>query len=204
MLLRQIVNAAQKPPANILWPVWTAIGFPVLLVVLNATPIAPNIAFVLIGIPALLCIWACLGIWALIISIRSICRRQWSRALVSALLPLVILMTDIQLLRFIHFSNDCGDLLSFIFLQPAYLEQIHATPQNGEPRLLVFNRGGMIWASRGYVYDESDEVTRPESSRSAGWKARADQTELSCGYYAKPFPGDVSFTRHWYLASFDC
>jgi len=44
---------------------------------------------------------------------------------------------------------------------------------DGEPRLLVLNRGGMVWASRGYVYDESDEILRQEPLRSARWRARA-------------------------------
>ena len=92
----------------------------------------------------------------------------------------------------------------FVVERSSYLKEIRTTPANGDPRLLVFNRGGMIWASRGYVYDESGEVVRQQPLQSADWKARAEQTELSCGYYAEPFPGRLSFTQHWYLASFDC
>jgi hypothetical protein len=177
---------------------------PLLLIALNSTPIAPNFAFVMIGIPTLLFMWACLGIWALIISIRRMRRQQWSQALVSAVLPLVILFAGLRFWDFIHLCNYGGDIVHFVGKRSSFLQEIHATPPDGKPRLLVFNRGGMIWASRGYVYDESDEVALASSLRSASWKVRADQTELSCGYYAEPFPGHFSFTRHWYIASFNC
>lgn len=187
-----------------LWPVWVAIGLPLLLICLNSTPIAPNFVFVVFGIPVLLGMWACLGIWALILSVRYMRHREWSRVVASAVLPLVILVAGVEFREFVHLCNYSGDVLHFIARRSSYLEEIHAIPPAGEPRLLVFNRGGMLWSSRGYVYDESDEVLREEPLRSASWRLRADQTELSCGYYAEPFPGHFSFTQHWYIASFGC
>ena len=198
------MDAARKSRVKKFWPVWIAAGFPLLLVALNSTPVAPNFIFVMLGIPALLGIWACLGIWALILTVVRMRRREWSRALASAVLPLVILCAGVWFQHFINFCNDGGDVVHFMVERSTYLEEIRASSPNGEPRLLVFNRGGMIWASRGYVYDESDEVVRQEPLRSAGWKARAEKTELGCGYYARPFPGHFSFTQHWYLASFNC
>jgi hypothetical protein len=196
--------AQQGTPVKTLWPVWVSIALPLLLVALNSTPIGMDFAFVIIGIPILLGLWVCLGIWALILSIRDLLRREWSRAVVSAILPLVILSAGLRCWQFIHLCNDGGDIGYFLAERSSYLENIHTIPSNGEPRLLVFNRGGMSWASRGYVYDESDEIIRDEPLRSAMWRARADNTELTCGYYAQPFPGHFSFTKHWYLASFDC
>jgi hypothetical protein len=198
------VTAPQDSLAKKLWPVWIAIGLPLFLVALNSSPIAPNFVFVMIGIPALLGMWACLGIWALILSFRRMRRREWSRAVVCAVLPLVILGAGLRFREFIHFCNYAGDVAHFIVERPSYIKEIGATPLGGEPRLIVFNRGGMIWASRGYVYDESDEVMREEPLRSPSWKVRADNTELNCGYYAEPFPGHLSFTQHWYIASFNC
>ena len=148
--------------------------------------------------------WACLGIWALIISVRRIRHRDWSRAVTGAVLPVVILVAGMQFREFIHLCNYGGDVVHFIARRSSYLEEIRVTAAVGEPRLLVFNRGGMVWSSRGYVYDESDEVLRAEALRSARWRARAYQTELGCGYYAEPFPGHFSFTQHWYIASFNC
>ena len=46
------------------WPLWIAIGFPILLIILQASPIAPNFVFVMLGVPTLLHAWAGAGIWA--------------------------------------------------------------------------------------------------------------------------------------------
>ncbi len=94
--------------------------------------------------------------------------------------------------------------MHFLVKRPSYVEAIRATPPNGEPRLVVFNLGGMIWSSRGFVYDESDEVVREPSRQSSAWKARAQDSELGCGYGAQPMLGSFAFSRHWYLASFAC
>jgi hypothetical protein len=198
------VDAAQKPSVKTIWPLWVSIGLPLLLVAFNSTPIGLDFAFVMIGIPTLLGIWGCLGVWALILAVRHVRRREWSRVVVSAVLPMVILVAGVWHWQFIHLCNDGGDAGYFIAERSSYLEKIRTIQTEGEPRLLVFNRGGMSWASRGYVYDESDEIMRDAPLRSANWRARADATELTCGYYARPFPGRFSFAQHWYIASFNC
>lgn len=152
------MDTARTSPTKGLWPIWAAMGMPLLLIGLNSTPIAPNFAFVMIGIPALLCIWACLGVWALVISIRRMRNRQWSQAIASAVLPLVILFAGLRFWDFIHLCNYGGDVVNFMAKRSSFIQEIRATPPDGKPRLQVFNRGGMIWASRGFVYDESDEV----------------------------------------------
>lgn len=194
---------APRNPLKTYWPVWIAIGFPAVLILLNSTPIATNFVFVLLGIPAVLFVWLCLGISALIVGIRHARHHDWSRAAVCAVLPLVILAAGTLLLGFVHFCNDAGDVVYFLVERQLYVQQIAATTSTG-PRLIVFNRGGMIWASRGYVYDESDEIMLDESQQSPGWKARAAKTELGCGYSAEPLPGHFWFARHWYLAAFPC
>ena len=160
------MDTAQEPSNTTLWPLWAVIGMPLLLIVLNATPIAPNLLFVMIGIPVLFCIWGVLGVWAFVLTIRYMARRQWSHT-ISAVLPLAILSAGIWHWQFLHLCNDAGDIGYFIAERSSYLHAIDNAPLNGEPRLLVFNRGGMSWASRGYVYDESDEITREEHLRSA-------------------------------------
>lgn len=198
------MDAAQQPSIKALWPLWVAIGLPLLLVALDSTPLGPNFAFVMIGIPTLVVIWGALGLRSLILAVQHVLRREWSRGAISAVLPLAIVAAGVWHWHFLQLCNYGGQVGYFIAEQSSYAEQVRATPPDGEPRLLVFNRGGMLWASEGYVYDESDKVLRAESLRSAGWKKRADGTELTCGYHAQPFPGHFSFTRHWYLASFNC
>ena len=187
-----------------LWPVWVAVGGPLLLVALNATPIGMNFVFVMIGIPALLFMWGGLGVWALLLTVRGVQHRDLVRVGSNAVLPLVILAASIWHWQFLHLCNDGGDIAYFLARHSSFAQAVRATQPSGEPQLLIFNRGGMSWASRGYVYDESDEITLDEPLRSAQWKARSDGTELTCGYYAQPFPGHSSITQHWYLASFSC
>ena len=198
------MRVAGESQAKKFWPLWIAIGFPLFLIALNSTPIAPDFVFVVIGIPLLMGCWACVGLWALILTVLRTRRGEWSQAMISAILPLVIVGAGVRFWQFVQLCNDGGDVVHFIAERSSYLKKIRATPPSGEPRLLVFNRGGMIWASRGYVYDESDEILREEPLQSAEWRARAEGTELGCGYYARPFPGHFAFTQHWYLASFPC
>ena len=122
----------------------------------------------------------------------------------SLVLPLVILAVGLHLIEFIHFCNNAGDTVHFYLRRPAYVKVVRATPPNGNAPLVTINLGGMSWASRGFVYDESDEIMRDPSAQSAGWKARAQDSELGCGYDAMPIPGPSAFTRHWYIASFAC
>lgn len=186
------------------WPLWVLIGFPLLLILLDASPVAPNFVFVMMGIPTLLGIWVIVGLWACAKSIVQLRKGGWRRALTCAALPIAILLVGFNFFPFIHFCIDAGDILHFAFCRQFYLKEIEATPSNGQPRLEVINLGGMSWSSRGYVYDEGDEVLLSPSSQSSGWKFRAQGTELSCGYYAQPFPGHFRVTQHWYLASFNC
>ena len=122
----------------------------------------------------------------------------------SAVLPLVFIGVGLDFSVFIRFCNNAGDTLHFYAEYPAYREMVRATPRDRNPRLLTIDLGGMIWASRGFVYDESDEIMRKPLLQSASWKARVQNSELGCGYGATPIPGPFAFTQHWYLASFAC
>lgn len=185
-------------------PLWGAVGFPLLLIALESTPLAPNFVFVMMGIPALFLIWIIFGIWAAILTVGRLRLQAWQGAMTNAVLPLVVLVASLNFWSFIHFCNDAGDIVRFLTCRPLYLREIRATPADGAPRLVVVNLGGMIWSSRGYVYDEGDEILRDGALRSPAWKARAQNTELACGFHAQPFPGHFKVAHHWYLASFSC
>jgi hypothetical protein len=187
-----------------LWPIWVALGFPILLTALEATPIAPNFAFVMLGEPGLLLVWGGFGVWAAILTIRSLRAGAWRRALVCAFLPVTVLGVGLNLQAFSRLCNNAGDTVHFYVSYSSYMRTVRAAPSNGEPKLMTFNLGGMIWASRGFVYDESDQVLLEPSLQSPDWKAREQESELSCGYGAISIPGPSRFTRHWYIASFPC
>ena len=187
-----------------LWPVWVALSFPPLLIVLDATPLSPNFIFVMVGVPFLLLVWAILGVWAAFLAVRSARKRAWQQAMGSLVLPLAILAVGLNFAVFFRFCNDAGETIHFYLRRPAYMKIVEATPPYGNARLVTINLGGMIWASRGFVYDESDEIMRKPSAQSAAWKARAQDSELGCGYGATPILGPSRFTLHWYVASFGC
>jgi hypothetical protein len=187
-----------------LWPIWVALGFPMLLIALEATPIAPNFAFVMLGVPGLLLAWGGLGLWAAVLTIRSLWEGAWRRALVCALLPAVVLGVGLSRNTFFRFCNNAGNTVHFYVSYPSYTRAVRAAPSNGEPKLITFNLGGMSWASQGFVYDESDQVLLEPSLQSPAWKTRAQRSELSCDYGAISMPGPSRFARHWYIASFPC
>jgi hypothetical protein len=181
-----------------------AVGVPLLLIGLDATPLGTDFGFVLLGMPALMGLWALAAGVAAYKAVRAAVRGQGRSAAVAAVLPLTVICVAFNFFPFIHFCNDAGDLTHWLIRRSAYLEAIQSMPANGVPRLRVWDLGGMIWASRGYAYDESDEIIVSPASQSPGWRARASNTELSCGYVAEPFPGNLALTRHWYLVSFPC
>lgn len=185
-----------------LWPLWIAIAFPLYLILVNTIPFGFLLA--ILGLLFLSPLWAGAGIWALVLSLRHIWRHQWSRATRTAILPIVVLIAGFNFWGFVHLTNDCADVLHFAVRRATYMRKIEQMPSNGEPRLVVVNFGGMIWASRGVVYDESDEIMLDPSKQSFRWKTQAEQSELACGYFARPIPGPAFFSRHWYLASFPC
>jgi hypothetical protein len=187
-----------------LWPVWVAVGFPLLEIALDATPIAPNFAFVMLGLPALWLMWATSALCAAILTIRWLWRCDWRQAGICIVLPLVVLWAALNSSTYLRFCNNTGDAIHFYARYPAYENAVRAATGTGEPRLLTFNLGGMIWASRGFVFDESDELMKKPSTQSAEWRARAESSELSCGYGAVPMPGPSVFAEHWYIASFGC
>jgi hypothetical protein len=186
------------------WPIWTAVGFPILVIVLEATPIAPNFVFVMMGLPSLWLMWAASALCAAILTIRWLRRRDWWQAGICIVLPLVVLWAGLNSSAFIRFCNNAGDAVHFYVRYPSFMKAVREPSTNGDPRLMTFNLGGMVWASRGFVYDESDEILRESSKQSPSWKAHAQESELGCGYGAIPMPGPYTLAKHWYIASFPC
>jgi hypothetical protein len=152
----------------------------------------------MLGIPMLLLIWALAAILALLGMIGSLHARAWHRAISFAILPAIVLANAPAPFVFIRFCNLAGDTLHFEIMREHYQRVVDSLPETREPKLVVFEWGGMVWISDGVVYDESDEVARPAARQSAAWHARAAKTELGCGYNI------ISMGGHFYLANFAC
>jgi hypothetical protein len=179
--------------------IWWGAGIPLLLVLLAASPLGTDFAYVIAGIPFLLLLWVVAGSWSLVLCVVFAVRRLWSLSLTSAVLPIIVGVAGLHLSGFVRQCNYLGDALHFVVARPYYDHVIASLPHNGRPRLAVFNWGGMIWASRGLVYDESDEVALPLGKQSATWLANPHLAELSCGGF-----GVQPLWSHYYLVSFPC
>jgi hypothetical protein len=182
-----------------LWLVAFGLSIPLALILLAASPLGTNFIYVMLGIPALLLVWVMIGIISLTLSIRSAIKKAWRRSLIASVLPIILPFVAVNPFGFIHTCNYIGDVLHFIVLRPYYEHVITDLPPNERPHLVVFNWGGMVWASRGLVYDETDQISLPPGRQSAGWLAQARHGELSCeGFSAHPL------WAHYYLVSFTC
>lgn len=181
------------------WLLAAGLGVPLALIVLAASPLGTNFFYVVVGIPALLFAWAIAGVGALIVGVRSAMRKDWRRCAIASALPIVLLVVAVDPIGFVRSCNHIGDVIHFIVAKPYYDRQIAALPVDRGPRLVVFDWGGMVWASSGLVYDETDQVALPRDRQSADWLAQASHSELSCeGYGVQPLWG------HYYLADFPC
>jgi hypothetical protein len=195
------MTEAQKPAPSrpLRWAAAIALGVPIALIAFAASPLGPNFIYVVVGIPALLFLWVIAGLVALIASIRSAMRREWRRCVIAATLPVVLLIVAFDPVRFVRSCDYLGDVIHFIAMRSYYDRTIAALPADQRPRLVVFDWGGMSFASRGLVYDETDQVALPRGRQSTDWVAKASHTELSCEGY-----GVQALWDHYYLADFPC
>jgi hypothetical protein len=193
------MTEAQTPaPSRLLrWVAAIGIGVPIALIAFAASPLGPNFFYVLVGIPALLFLWVVAGLGALIVSIRSAMRKEWRRCVLAAIVPIALLIVAFDPIRFVRACDYAGDVVHFIVMKSSYDRTISALP--ADRRLVVFDWGGMSFASHGLVYDETDQVSLPKGSQSADWSAQASHTELSCEGY-----GVRALWDHYYLADFPC
>jgi hypothetical protein len=117
----------------------------------------------------------------------------------ATILPVVLLIVAFDPVRFVRSCDYLGDVIHFIAMRSYYDRTIAALSADERPPLVVFDWGGMSFASRGLVYDETDQVALPRGRQSTDWVAKASHTELSCEGY-----GVQALWDHYYLADFPC
>ena len=150
--------------------------------------------------------WGLAGIGSLICCIRSAMRKAWRRSLLTAILPVTLLLVALNPLGFLYSCMYLGEIVRFSALKYSYDRIIADLPANERPGLVVFIWDGFLGASNGVLYDATDQVTLPPGHQSADWLARASHTELGaatqerehCGYSVQPL------WAHYYRASFWC
>jgi hypothetical protein len=178
---------------------YISVGVPLALVLLAASPVGNEFFYVIAGIPLLLTIWLGAACWSLIICIASAMQRGWRSSLKFAVAPIAALIVCFYPVTFVRGAIYLGDVLHFTAAYPYYQRVVAQKAGEGAPRIIVFNWGGMVWASSGVVYDDSDEVSLPAGTQSAKWLASPDLAELGCGgFRARPL------WSHYYLVFFPC
>jgi hypothetical protein len=176
-----------------------ALASALMLVVIDATPFATNFAYALYLVPSLMVVWAVIGLWSTALFIRFARRRSWKQSFVPGLLMTVSILVAFNFFPVVRGCNYLGGALRFALTRSYYDHQVALLPADDIPRLAVFSWGGMIWSSRGVVYDESDEIALPPGQQSAAWKANPHLGELSCGKWDAR-----RLWAHYYLVAFPC
>jgi hypothetical protein len=200
--LHEGLIASESDDKIILWPI-------ILTVVVSlawaiAVGFFPLVLFALVifglssGIP-LAAALAVVAVFPAIAVVRSALRGRWRRAISYAVPAVVAVVVALDVDGFAKLSREAGDRAHFYLMRPQYVAEVAAKPSDGQPRLRVWNWGGMVWSSKGVVYDESDEIMRPVADQTADWKSRARNSELACDGY-----GVESLGNHFYLAYFPC
>ncbi|MDP9025226.1 MAG: hypothetical protein M3N13_07625 [Candidatus Eremiobacteraeota bacterium] len=173
--------------------------------------------------------WVVLGLVSAGWSVQYVRKRAWLYGLVCLILPAVMLPSIVQqsvvqqkLLRQVGVPRGemspvvillamgtllepavhVGDVAHFFAVKPSYDKEIGMLPSDGS-RFYEFNWGGMLFASKGVVYDETDQIVMPKDRRSASWLARVKETDLMCGGSELVAPVRPLWS-HYYLAYFGC
>jgi hypothetical protein len=144
--------------------------------------------------------WLGISMWSLIASLRSVSDEKWLwGAAAFLIIPIAAFYGAVQAIPRVQYPED---YVHFLLERPTYDATVARLPENGE-RFAEFNWGGMLFASRGVVYDETDQVGLPFGHQSAKWKARMKNTDLTCGGDG-PVGEAMSLGHHYYVVSFGC
>jgi hypothetical protein len=145
--------------------------------------------------------WLTFPTWALVKAIAHARRRDWRRALTFASAPILAVLIVLEG-RFaadvIRFQLERGRYLAAIETKRAGAAVPRAAIDLGPPVFAYFNWGGMIWASKGVAYDESDEAGKPDNARSEAWRNHRKNSEISCDAGVRPLGG------HFYMVYAGC
>jgi hypothetical protein len=169
------------------------------LILIDATPFDTEVGYTLFVLPSLVVVWAVIGVWSAALYIRYARRGARKQSRLPGVLVVASILLAFNFFPLVRGCNYLGGALRFSLTRSYYEQQIALLPVGDKPRLAVFIWGGMIWASRGVVYDESDEIAMPPGQQSALWKDKARGGELSCGNWDAR-----RLWSHYYLVGFSC
>lgn len=126
-------------------------------------------------------------------------QRRWMLGLLSIILPLLI---PYAALRSSWVWQESADIAHFHTMRAGYDAEV-ARLHNRGSRFQEWHWGGLLFASRGITYDETDQLPLPADQQSTRWKAVMKDTDLFCGGDA-PIGEVRPLGGHYYLTSFGC
>jgi hypothetical protein len=150
------------------------------------------------GVVALLA-WVVFLLRSVIITARLLSRKAWLPGFVCLALPFAVPFAAYEVAPY---ARHPADFAHFETMHRSYDGQIAELPKDGK-RYAEFNWGGMLFASRGVVYDETDEIALPSGHQSAAWKSRMKETDLTCGGDGPIGPVEP-VGDHYYVTTFGC
>ena len=169
------------------------------LILLDATPMSTDFLYVITAIPTILVTWVLIGVRSAKMYIRFARGGLQKERILPGILMVTSILVVLNIYPFLRGCNYLGGALRFAATRSYYEREVALLPQNGKPRLAIFSWGGMMWWSRGVVYDESDEIALPPGQQSAGWKTNTNSGELGCGNWDAR-----ALWSHFYLVAFPC
>lgn len=143
------------------------------------------------ALPLFFC-WLLLTVWSVVLGIRMLEQQAVILGLFCLFFPFAIGQTAL----------DAGDEVKFLLMRPYYDREVTHLPKNGA-RFEEFSWGGLLFVSRGVVYDETDQMGLPAGHQSRAWIARMKDTDLMCGENVFRAPVS-SLGGHYYLTGFGC
>src|SRR6266550_2701039 len=94
------------------WLVVSALGVPLALIVLAASPLGTNFVYVMMGMPFLLLVWAGAGMGAAVFGVHAAMRKAWWQSLIALALPLILVLAVMpDPFRIVRFCNYAGDVV---------------------------------------------------------------------------------------------
>ncbi len=191
--MKQHVRDSDHTDRVLSWEVMLALFWPSALILVWSGPF--DLAF--FGAALVILLWALSGFIVLSFVLAYATAKAWRSALSASVMPAMTLLAFLNLGFVWGTAIWSGDHLHLWIMRASYMREIAGVPPNHEPKLIYFPWGGFV-IGHGVVYDESDEIARPEHERSAGWRSRAAGTELGCGIEEEPAGG------HFYIVRTGC
>ena len=148
--------------------------------------------------PILSLAWVLVSVLSTVWSVLCARKGAWRQSLILVTLPATLLLYP----EAFWDPTYAGEAIHFLTMKATYDRTVAALPRDGK-RFAEFNFGGMLFASSGVVYDETDQIALPRDRQSPAWLARVSNTDLMCGGTTLVAPVHALWD-HYYLAGFGC